>query len=814
MTTLLLASGGIPQAQIVLPEGASAAEEYAAEELRRHLCAIAGTGPYAWASSRARGADSGPVISLNDRTSAAEAGIDVAGLALGPEAFHLETRGNTLFVLGGSARGLLYGVYDLLESLGCRWFTPELTHIPYRPTCVLPPICKTSAPAFEFRDMFNWEGSDPIWWARNRMNGWYTSVPEYMGGQVGYGLFVHTFYTLLPPQEFFTEHPEYYSEIDGVRRHEQGQICLTNDDVLRLVTERVLERMRAYPRATIFSVSQNDWEGPCQCPRCAAVVAEEGSQSGPLIRFVNAIAEATVREFPDKLIDTLAYWYTLDAPRHAVPHRNVRVRLCSINCCQGHEYGTCDHKESARFLRALDDWGRLTKQMYIWHYCTNFRNYPLPMPDFDEIHDNIKLYQRRGVYGVFMQGMGEEGGGAESMALRAYVISKLLWNPDQPVWPLIDEFLAAYYGAAAPHAREYLDLFHARVREERTLHPSLYDRATSPLFDGDILPRAEATLAAGEQLVRGAERRRVRLLRNGLIFARLSRNATRFQLDGDSYRSEASPVERHAVAQLLRDYRRMGIRRLREGESFDATALQLNSRFAEHPVLWLRDGDDAVAIVPNLAGRLLEWHAHDRQWLAPPDLENNYIAYPMSEGYTEMVQTGAYTFFGNTERYRHRRNGNTIEVVADLACGLRLSRRYRLCDGVLSVESRLRNRGTAPVQVAWGAGLHLLVSGATTFVLTPEGVTSIPWSTLPDGLGAARILEGGHCPAGAWWADVDGYRVTVSFTGPITRAILGKIERTDTLALDLRTESHPLPPNEQVIVRQELRIEKRMKDEG
>ena len=504
-TPLMLAEGGIPRAQIVLPEGASAVEEYAAEELRRHLNAIAGAGPYSWPTNRAH-EGGGSVISLNDPAGAQAAGLDVAELALGPEAFHLETRGNTLYILGGSPRGLLYGVYELLESLGCRWFTPEITQIPHCPTCTLPPLCKTMAPAFEFRDMFNWEGSDPVWWARNRLNGWYTPVPEYLGGHIDYGLFVHTFYTLLPPEEFFTDHPEYYSEIDGVRRHEMGQLCLSNPEVLRLVSARVLERMRANPRATIFSVSQNDWAGPCACPRCAAMVAEEGAQSGPLLRFVNAVAEATSREFPHKLIDTLAYWYTLDAPRHVVPHRNVRVRLCSINCCQAHEYGTCDHPESARFLRALDDSGRVTRQMYIWHYCTNFANYPLPVPDFDEIHANINLYKRRGVYGIFMQGMGEEGGGAESMALRGYVLQQAAVEPRAArVLAAIDEFLAAYYGAAAPHVRQYLELFHARVREERTLHPSLYDPPTSALFAGEILPRAETALAAGEGLLRGAD---------------------------------------------------------------------------------------------------------------------------------------------------------------------------------------------------------------------------------------------------------------------------------------------------------------------
>ena len=38
-----------------------------------------------------------------------------------------------------------------------------------------------------------------------------------------------------------------------------GQLCLTNPDVLRIVTERVLARIRKDPGAKFYGVSQNDW---------------------------------------------------------------------------------------------------------------------------------------------------------------------------------------------------------------------------------------------------------------------------------------------------------------------------------------------------------------------------------------------------------------------------------------------------------------------------------------------------------------------------------------------------------------------------
>ena len=805
LTPMVLASGGLPEVAIVLPAQASAVEEYAAEELRRHLYAIIGAGPRLRGSAVHRSQTAGQAIYVNDHAAAEAAGIDIAALGLAPEAFHLETRDGKLYLLGGGPRGVLYGVYELLEMLGCRWYTPEITRIPRRNRLTLPPLRRTSAPAFEFRDMWNWDGQDPQWWTHNRLNGWYTKVPEYMGGHMTYDMFVHTFDRLVPPEEFFDRHPEYFSEIDGIRRRETSQLCLSNPDVLRLVTERVLARLRANPHAALISVSQNDCAGYCECPRCRAITEEEGAHSGPILRFVNAVAAATSQEFPHALIDTLAYWYSLDAPRLAKPHPNVRVRLCPINCCQGHAFGSCDHPESARFLRALEGWSKITEQMYIWHYCTDFAHYPLPMPDFDELHANINLYKQYGVYGIFMQGMGEEGGGGESMALRGYVQSRLFWNPAQPVWPIIDEFLAAYYGAAAPKVRVYLDTFHQFVREHRDVHPSLYDPPTAPLFDEANVRPADDALAAGAQLVQGEERRRVHLLRDGLTYARVYRAAGQFQRDGDLYHGQASATDLQAFDAAIKDWQRAGLQRLREGTPFATTAQLLRNRLSAHRVVWLRDAKQEIAIVPSLGGRLLEWHAQGRQWLAPPDPDNTWMLYPMSEGYVEFAVLGMYAMQGWSEAYRLKESANGLTLTTNLpGCDLRLTRRYRLLNGALHIDSRLENVGNIPHTAGWGAALHLSVSPAATISFTtPTGPLSYQWDELPPDTGHALVLEAERLPGGAWTVETAGCRLTHAWSGqPVARAILGRTASKDILGLDLRTANAMLQPGEAISVRQ------------
>ena len=118
----------------------------------------------------------------------------------------------------------------------------------------------------------------------------------------------------MPPEEFYDKHPEYYSLINNKRIHEEAQLCLTNPDVLKIVTERIKKRIRQNPEYLIYDVSQNDWDNPCQCDKCQAIVKREGSESGLVIWFVNQVAEAVEKEFPDKYIGTLAYKYTRTPP--------------------------------------------------------------------------------------------------------------------------------------------------------------------------------------------------------------------------------------------------------------------------------------------------------------------------------------------------------------------------------------------------------------------------------------------------------------------------------------------------------------------
>ena len=188
---------------------------------------------------------------------------------------------------------------------------------------------------------------------------------------------VHTFNSLVPLSKYGATHPEYYSLVKGKRLLERTQLCLTNPDVKRIATETVLDWLRHSQKLPFaVSVSQNDWRNYCECENCTALAEKEGSQAGPLLHFVNAIAAEVEKEFPTVKIDTLAYQYTRKAPKFVKPAHNVIVRLCSIECCFAHGLDECEFNRS--FVKDIEDWSKITPYLSVWDYSINFAHSTQP----------------------------------------------------------------------------------------------------------------------------------------------------------------------------------------------------------------------------------------------------------------------------------------------------------------------------------------------------------------------------------------------------------------------------------------------------
>ena len=460
--------------RVVLPDAPTAVEREAAARLADGLFRMSHAEvPLVAESAAADSAGTAPFFSFFvGATRAAEAAAD--GAAWAPDEILVRPVEGGMVLAGHPDRGPIYAVDTLLEEgYGVRWWTAAEADWPTRPVLPAPRLDRRHAPPFRYREVSALGAYDPAFRVRLKGNfvsriRWATEdarfVPPALGGCHRMHFFegrqsaYHSFFEILPPSRHFAAHPEWYSLVGGERAPKQ--LCLTNPEMEAAFVEETLRRLRADPDSDFLSVSQNDWQGACECDACRAVEAETGGvPSGPLLRFVNRVAEAVEREFPRVTVETFAYQYTRRAPRGVRPRRNVLVRLCDIECPFSTPLATARDPASRAFVRDLEDWTALAPgQVFVWDYVTDFHDYLLPHPNLFSLGPNVRLFAEKGAVGVFEQGDTCSGAG-ELAPLRTWLLSHLLWDPAADDRALAREFARGYWGAAAaPHVLRYAAL--------------------------------------------------------------------------------------------------------------------------------------------------------------------------------------------------------------------------------------------------------------------------------------------------------------------------------------------------------------------
>ncbi|MBG0858855.1 MAG: DUF4838 domain-containing protein [Bacteroidales bacterium] len=451
---ILLTEKGLSLYRIVIPSSPTPEEREAASVLQYHLLHISNAAlPILTADMP--GSSFEVVLGQNERLD--EAGISINFNELGADGFIIRTDSSRLIIAGGNKKGTLYGVYTFLEKyLGCRMYSPDVKIIPKKDKIILSEINDKQIPVIRFRDTHY-----RITWDREYSD-WHKLSHDERGNRTAWGSWVHTFNSLVPPEIYFKDHPEYYALRNGKRI--PTQLCLTNPDVLKVTIQNLRKAMAGKPNAYYWSVSQNDNRNYCLCENCSAVDEREGSPSGSILNFVNQVADA----FPDHMISTLAYEYSRKAPLTIRPRNNVNIMLCSIEMRRDRPFALAEDTVSMEFVRDVKEWSKIAGDIIVWDYVIQFPNLISPFPNLHVLQPNIRFFAENGVKAMFEQGNREVGG--EFAELRAYLISKLLWDPDENVDTLMNDFLSGYYGPAGKFIRQYIDIMReALISSDRPL---------------------------------------------------------------------------------------------------------------------------------------------------------------------------------------------------------------------------------------------------------------------------------------------------------------------------------------------------------
>lgn len=454
---------------VVVPDDATGGETHAARELVDHVKQMTGV-ELTQMPEREYDPTKTRCIAIGRTDLSRRYAADYELAKLGDDGYRIFTRNGNAFFVGGRKRAAMYAVYQYLESLGMRWYSPEYTVIPKLDAIAMPAAAEPVeyVPPFWYRCQWWNNGATLEWLARMRLNGntgQTPQIPDSMGGCVIPMHGCHSYGILVPPDLHFDKHPEWFAlNADGTRS--RNEYCLTNVALRDFVTSRVLTDLRASGGAVEnYWVSQNDGGlSGCFCERCAAERAAHGGKdrwSANTIPFANSIALSVKRHFPRVRIKTLAYSYTKEPPENMKAEDNVLIEVCG-------NFGKPDGVQE----KSVQSWFRVARNISVYTYGGSNYGYWWPFPNLRELGMQYPWARESGVSAIYVQGTAL-GKGSGLVDLRAYLTARMAWDPSRDVDVEIVDFCRGFYGPGAAPIIEYIQGYSEFVKKYKL-----------PLYDG------------------------------------------------------------------------------------------------------------------------------------------------------------------------------------------------------------------------------------------------------------------------------------------------------------------------------------------
>lgn len=411
-------------------------------------------------------------------------------------------------------RGTIYGVYELLDRLGVRWFRPETwgEHVPQKNIVTLPLGQDTFKPAYTYRSGFNtyrWKATKEQAAMANR---WAFRNRHAAGGQPGsaYGVYVgHNLNNLLPRWKYAKEHPEYYALVNGERKGQQ--ICMGNPVVQEEVAQALVQFVKDNPNQTIRSIEPYDsLDGFCECELCRAMDdpnlttpagekrLDKASMSNRMAIFGNYVARRLREEGQHLSISWYAYATHFEAPTKVTAMEpNIYVGPTTIGAAYG-DYSKLLHDPKApgnvNFLKIVSGWSQYTN-MFARDYWSGGCWYG-PLPYLTFLTDRTRNYRKYNIQGIVNEV--HPSWGAQTMA--HYFAVRLQVNPDIDVDKELEYFCDSYFGPAGKPMLEY----HRALEKASLEGPAYYfsGRFIDRLFlDDKLMDKLNGLIAESKTLI-------------------------------------------------------------------------------------------------------------------------------------------------------------------------------------------------------------------------------------------------------------------------------------------------------------------------
>lgn len=475
--------------RILIPENATEAEKFAAQELT-DIFQRAGV-VIETVTDAGKAADpKEKYIALGNTVYFRELGIPMTQKEFKLDGYIIETMGNTHIVKGVGDTGTCFGAYGFAEyAMGWKYYFKDEWKVD--PQAQNREFHIKDIPTFLGRYAYSYfTESDPDHGFRLRVNGQYFSTNPKYGESSPWSVLndQSLAYQIMPYEIYMAEHPEwYYVNQDWVKNdpfyNKRPQICFSKallpdseGGFFDTFVKNLIENYIAVETDKIFfMLGVSDNRAFCDCPDCQKAV-EKYAIHGLNMRFVNKVADAVEawrqENAPHREIYlvTFAYYPTIDPPvrwegdtpvpvdESVIARENVIVRIAPIMANYRFDLLDAEHNQNSR--SSFLGWSAVSKRLSVWDYRSDFGTQVFPFPSSVSAQANHDIFLKLGMVDVFNQAEPFDGS-QPFLEMDDYARAKMHWNGALRYDELTEEFRKAYYRDAEPEVTEYLHLCEA-----------------------------------------------------------------------------------------------------------------------------------------------------------------------------------------------------------------------------------------------------------------------------------------------------------------------------------------------------------------
>lgn len=338
------------------------------------------------------------------------------------EGFRITIKGSDIELTATDDRQMLWLQYQLIKKISKE--DPRIDGSDLPPAIInLTDTCGTFA--FDYQSIYSPSGLNPD----------YTGVMGLNNFDDSWGIWGHNLRKVLGDNV-----DKVYATIHG--KTDDSQLCFSSEEMYRQIESYIVDNI-GEKGSSRFVIAPDDTPYACTCASCTAMGNTEKNATPAVTELLLRLSQ----RFPKHSFFTISYLSTKQVTDKQLPS-NAGIIVSAIDFPLRRIDGK--NAQEKKFMQQLNQWKKVTKNIYIWDYINNFDDYLTPFPILKIAQQRLRFFKQNGASGIFFNGSGYSYSSFDEM--RTFVLSALLINPELPV----EELVRDYFNQEYPLSKKWL----------------------------------------------------------------------------------------------------------------------------------------------------------------------------------------------------------------------------------------------------------------------------------------------------------------------------------------------------------------------